>query len=70
MYVKCMITAHRERKTITRRKKETLRKEKVGRSRESKNQGSGNAFKVLYTFYLLTGKEVKQTTELDRTLVE
>ena len=62
----CMIQAHGERETIARRKKETLRKEKVGRSGESKNQSTGNAFYVLYTFCLtLTGKRVKQTSELD-----
>lgn len=43
-----MIPAHRERKPITRRKKETLGKEKVGKSGESKNQSTSNVFYVLY----------------------
>lgn len=47
-----MIQAHRKRKTITRRKKDALRKEKVGRSGESKNQGTGNVFCVLYAFWV------------------
>lgn len=61
-----MIQAHRERKTITRRKKEGLRKEKAGRSGESKNQGTGDVLYLLYAFYIcLIGKEVKRTSKLD-----
>lgn len=63
-----MIQAHRERRTVTRRKKETLRKEKVGRSGEKKNQGTGNVFYMCVVYVLpLTGKGVKQA--IDRTLV-
>lgn len=61
-----MIQAHRERKTITRRKKEGLRKEKAGRSGESKNQGTGNVFYLLYAF-LFDWQGNKQTSKLDWT---
>ena len=56
----CMIQAHRKGKTSTRRKKEALRKEKVGRSGESKNQGTGNVFYLLYAFYVLLARKLNK----------
>ena len=55
-----MIQAHRKGKTSTRRKKEALRKEKVGRSGESKNQGTGNVFYLLYAFYVLLARKLNK----------
>jgi len=59
-----IIPAHRERKTITRRKKETDREEKIGRSGESKDQGTGTMSSMCCTLFALTGKAVRQTTNL------
>ena len=55
-----MIQAHRKGKTSTRRKKEALRKEKVGGSGESKNQGTGNVFYLLYAFYVLLARKLNK----------